>query len=202
MALPATLNPDRPVGNDATNDPASSLDNQIRALKLLLADLFGIPVDPTSLTAAWFSGTAAGVVTVAQQLVSPTISGAAPATPVANRLYTDSFIKGWVRTSGAGAWTIDADVNVSSITDNGVGDFTINWATAFANANYAVVGMMRGTTLSGQRAHSVLQDTATAPLTTAVRCMTVAQSTSAGAEYELTKIDPEIGVYVIAVGAQ
>lgn len=74
-------------------------------------------------------------------LTTPVIGGAAPATPVANTLYTDSVIKGWVETSGAGAWTIDDDLNVTSITDNGVGDFTINWATAFANANYVVAAM-------------------------------------------------------------
>ena len=202
MALPATLNPARPAGNDAATDPASTIDNQIRDLKQLIADILGIPVDPTSLTAAWFSGTAAGVVTIAQSLVSPTISGAAPATPVANRLYTDSFVKGWLRTSGAGVWTIDADLNVSSITDNAAGDFTINWATAFANANYAVVGIVRGAATTVAPAHSVRQHTATAPLTTAVRLQTVGQSTGAGTEYDLALVDPEVGVYIMAIGSQ
>ena len=66
MALPATLNPGRPLGTDSVNDPASTIDNQIRALKQLIADLFGIPVDPTSLTAAGWSQTAGGLVSVAQ----------------------------------------------------------------------------------------------------------------------------------------
>lgn len=66
MALPSTLNPARPLGTDSVNDPASSIDNQIRDLKQLVADLLGIPVDPTSLTAAWLSGTAGGVVSVVQ----------------------------------------------------------------------------------------------------------------------------------------
>lgn len=65
-----------------------------------------------------------------------TVSGAAGATPTANVLYTDSVVKGWVKFSATG--TIADDLNVSSITDNGVGDWTINWATAFANANYAL----------------------------------------------------------------
>lgn len=33
--------------------------------------------------------------------------------------------------------TIDASQGVSSITDNGTGDWTLNWSTAFSSANYA-----------------------------------------------------------------
>lgn len=49
-------------------------------------------------------------------------------------------IKGWVRFDGSGNMTPDDSYNVSSITDNGTGDYTINWDTDFANANYCVVG--------------------------------------------------------------
>jgi hypothetical protein len=35
--------------------------------------------------------------------------------------------------------TIDASAGVSSITDNGTGDWTVNWSTAFSSANYAAV---------------------------------------------------------------
>lgn len=62
MALPATLNPSSPANTDS---PASG-DDQIRALKQLIADLFGFPTDPTSLTAAPFAISAGGVVTVSQ----------------------------------------------------------------------------------------------------------------------------------------
>jgi len=77
---------------------------------------------------------------------SPTVTtlnltGAAPATPVANRVYTDSIIKAWVKFVGTGTPAITDDMNVSSIGDNGAGLYTINWATAFATANYAIAGM-------------------------------------------------------------
>lgn len=193
MALPATLNPARPAGNDATNDPASTIDNQIRDLKQLIADLFGIPVDPTSLTAAIMSVTAAGLISNA------TLGTAAPATPVANRLYTDSIVKGWVRADGA-TWTIQDALNVSSITDNGTGDFTINWARAFANANYAVIGIVREAGLAAANIpHAVRQASGTAPTTTAVRCNTTAQDSTAGSEFQLVLADP-VGVYVLAIG--
>ena len=41
--------------------------------------------------------------------------------------------------NGTGTVAINAQSNVSSITDNGVGDYTVNISTALPNANYAVV---------------------------------------------------------------
>ena len=45
-------------------------------------------------------------------------------------------VKAWVK------WgittTIDASIGVSSITDNGIGDWTVNWSTAFSSTNYGV----------------------------------------------------------------
>jgi len=52
----------------------------------------------------------------------------------------DSIIKGWVRFDGTGDCTPADSFNVSSVTDNGTGDYTINWDTDFANTNYCVVG--------------------------------------------------------------
>jgi hypothetical protein len=126
-------------------------------------------------------------------LSAGTVSGAAPATPVANRIYTDSIVKGWVETSGAGAWTIDADVNVASITDNGTGDFTVNWATPFSSANYAVVGTVisNGATVG----YAVVEDTTTAKTASAVRLNVISQS---GAVTSIA--DPPVGVSIIAIG--
>ena len=47
-------------------------------------------------------------------------------------------IKGWIQFSGAGVIAIADSFNVTSITDNGVGDYTVTWDTDFANANYSV----------------------------------------------------------------
>jgi hypothetical protein len=44
--------------------------------------------------------------------------------------------RAWVNFDGSAS--IRASANVSSITDNGTGDFTINFTTAMPNANYAV----------------------------------------------------------------
>lgn len=48
--------------------------------------------------------------------------------------------KAWVNFDGTGTVAIRAQLNVSSITDNGVGDYTVNFATAMADANYSIVG--------------------------------------------------------------
>lgn len=47
--------------------------------------------------------------------------------------------KAWVRFNGQGTVAIDADYNVSSITDIGTGQYTVNFTTAFLDANYTIV---------------------------------------------------------------
>jgi hypothetical protein len=48
--------------------------------------------------------------------------------------------KAWVNFNGTGTVAIRAQFNVSSITDNGAGDYTVNFTTALADANYSLVG--------------------------------------------------------------
>jgi hypothetical protein len=48
--------------------------------------------------------------------------------------------KAWVNFNGTGTVAIRAQMNVSSITDNGTGDYTVNFTTAMTDANYAVCG--------------------------------------------------------------
>lgn len=48
--------------------------------------------------------------------------------------------RAWVNFNGKGTVAIRASGNVSSITDNGVGNFNINFTTAMQDINYSVVG--------------------------------------------------------------
>ena len=48
--------------------------------------------------------------------------------------------KAWVNFNGTGTPAIRASFNVSSITDVGTGDYTVNLTTALADANGSVVG--------------------------------------------------------------
>jgi hypothetical protein len=47
--------------------------------------------------------------------------------------------RAWVNFNGTGTVAIRASANVSSITDNGIGDYTVNFTTAMPDANYAAV---------------------------------------------------------------
>ena len=48
--------------------------------------------------------------------------------------------RAWVNFNGTGTVAIRASGNVSSITDNGTGQYTINFTTAMPDANYSVSG--------------------------------------------------------------
>jgi len=50
----------------------------------------------------------------------------------------DGLAKAWVNFNGTGTVAIRASLNVSSITDNGTGDYTVNFTNALADANYCV----------------------------------------------------------------
>ena len=84
------------------------------------------------------TGSGANVLGTSPTLTTPTfdsaslvtISGTAP-------LY---MCRAWVNFNGTGTVAIRASGNVSSITDGGVGKYTINFTTAMADANYAVCG--------------------------------------------------------------
>ena len=46
--------------------------------------------------------------------------------------------RAWVNFNGTGTVAIRASGNVSSITDNGTGDYTVNFTTAMPDANYGI----------------------------------------------------------------
>jgi hypothetical protein len=46
--------------------------------------------------------------------------------------------RAWVNFNGTGTVAINASSNVTSITDNGTGDYTVNFTTAMSDANYSV----------------------------------------------------------------
>ncbi len=59
--------------------------------------------------------------------------------------YGPMVAKGWVMIDGAsGTPVATVSHNVTSMTDNGVGDYTINWGTDFSSANFCNVGINTG----------------------------------------------------------
>lgn len=45
--------------------------------------------------------------------------------------------RAWVNFNGTGTLAIRDSYNVTSVTDNGTGDYTVNFTTNFSNTNYA-----------------------------------------------------------------
>lgn len=56
-------------------------------------------------------------------------------------LYPEFKCRAWVNFNGTGTVAIRASGNVSSITDNGTGIYTVNFAAPLSDANYAVAAM-------------------------------------------------------------
>ena len=74
--------------------------------------------------------------------------------------------RAWVNFNGTGVVAIRASGNVTSITDNGTGEYTVNFTTAMSDANYSV-------TCSAARSDNaeplIFGISGSAPTTTAVR---------------------------------
>ena len=73
--------------------------------------------------------------------------------------------RAWVNFNGTGTVAIRDSGNVSSITDNGVGTYAINFTNAMPDANYAIVGTTNnfGNTAAASGAFVVEQDSTAAP---------------------------------------
>lgn len=87
--------------------------------------------------------------------------------------------KAWVNFNGTGTVAIRASNNVSSITDNGTGDYTVNFTTAMPDANYAVSGLCQRPDTNNDIALTIpYASLGGAYSTTAVRLVTTTMSAS------------------------
>jgi len=84
--------------------------------------------------------------------------------------------RSWVNFNGTGTVAIRSSGNVTSITDNGVGDYTVNFTNAMPDVNYTVCGStMRGTSNNDNELFLPLNSTYS---TTACRVNAAASSSS------------------------
>jgi hypothetical protein len=104
-----------------------------------------------------------------------TVSGTAPIYPC----------RAWVNFNGTGTVAIRASGNVSSITDNGTGNYTVNFTTAMPDANYAY--NITGRAISGSNGQQPWSFSVNAPTTSAVHCA-FQNMGAGGATY--TGVDP------------
>jgi len=97
--------------------------------------------------------------------------------------------RAWVNFNGTGTVAIRASGNVSSITDNGTGDYTVNFTTAMPDVNYSAVA---GASLAGSAATFVNVYSgafaAVAPTTTAFRFQCASHTSAAGKDAEYATV--------------
>lgn len=86
-----------------------------------------LAAEAQSVSALSVTGAGIAAATITGDKLSGAQSGSAP-------IYG---ARAWVNFNGTGTVAIRASGNVSSITDNGVGDYTVNFTTAMPDVNYA-----------------------------------------------------------------
>jgi hypothetical protein len=90
--------------------------------------------------------------------------------------------RAWVNFNGTGTVAIRASGNVSSITDNGTGDYTVNFTTAMPDADYSCVLQTTGLAAADGRRHAFVHGSqaggATTKTASALRINTGATQTN------------------------
>lgn len=100
---------------------------------------------------------------------------------LATGLYT---CKAWVNFNGTGTVAIRASGNVSSITDNGTGDYTVNFTTAMPDANYAVSSILSNAQSVGNSTKILASNNTSSPTTmTTSACRLVYVTNSTAEDY-------------------
>lgn len=90
-----------------------------------------------------------------------------------------TFCRAWVNFNGTGTVAIRASFNVSSITDNGTGDYTVNFTTAMPDANYSsVVTNSYGGSYAFSMSNTTSAGAVSAPTTTSMRFTTLIYNAS------------------------
>ena len=107
----------------------------------------------------------------------PAISGASLTSLTSSQVDSGSTTaKAWVNFNGTGTVAIRSSYNISSITDNAVGNYTINFTTAMADVDYMSAGMAGG---DYNNLMNVVQPTTDyAPTTTSCRYSTLYVNTT------------------------
>jgi hypothetical protein len=106
-----------------------------------------------------------------------TVSGTAPIYPC----------RAWVNFNGTGTVAIRGSGNVTSITDNGVGNYTINFTTAMSDVNYCCSGTCEG------NGETISVSTKTGRTTSAVPLIVVRMS--GGTNVQSDNADIDISVF-------
>lgn len=115
------------------------------------------------------------------------ITGAANSPPTANQITRETFVRGWVKFTGADGAIVDS-FNVSSVARDALGRYTVNWNTDFASADYAVsLSGLRTTDTDGMMLYLTAQSAGSISFDARIR---------GGQAFDPTSL------YVVAIGDQ
>jgi hypothetical protein len=103
-----------------------------------------------------FSTTADGAASPTERFRISSDGSFSSVIPGGSTLYPRFGCRAWVNFNGTGTVAIRGSGNVSSITDNGVGDYTVNFTTAMPDANYAAVSESNAVGVGGSSYQSLL----------------------------------------------
>ena len=93
--------------------------------------------------------------------------------------------KAWVNFNGSGTLALRDSFGVSSVTDNGTGDYTVNFLKALGNANFCVAGLAAETGTGYKNVHI----DRTSPLATgSARIQLIASDSDAYADSEFVTV--------------
>jgi hypothetical protein len=97
--------------------------------------------------------------------------------------------RAWVNFNGTSTVAIRASGNVSSITDNGTGNYTMNMTTALVDADYSIMGLTTGNSTDSLRALSLAGVAGTGATTkTTTACNVVTASTGTTSKVDMADI--------------
>lgn len=122
------------------------------------------------------------------------LTGAVPATALATPLNASGsaplyVARAWTNINATSGVPVPrASGNVGSITDNGVGDYTVVFTTAMPTANYAIAGICSQNTLTDTNGFSVGIKSGTTPTTSAVNIAVKNIGSSGGLDLNVVSI--------------
>lgn len=82
------------------------------------------------------------VTEIATQAEQEAASSVAVAVSPGRQQYHPSAAKAWVRFDGTGTLAVGASYNVSSVTDNSAGNYTVNFTTNFSSGEFAIAASL------------------------------------------------------------
>jgi hypothetical protein len=135
-------------------------------------------------TALKFSTTADGASSPTERFRVSNDGSFSSVIPGGSTLYPSFDCRAWVNFNGTGAVAIRGSGNVSSITDNGTGDYTVNFTTAMPDANYTLVCSASNDGYNTGTCHATPTSTFT---TTAVQIFADGISGAANARIDATR---------------